>query len=1220
MQVDEEFPYTTVEESVTNKDWAAGSSKQMDFTEFVLTYDSIVYQGVYKKVRYAPAWWKIIDEPIVNALDHVVRCLNGSNPVTIIKVNFDRNGRVRVYNNGTGVKVEIHKTASAKLNRTIWLPTFIFGMLFQGSNQKRPDDSIIGGTNGLGAKLSNCFSTDFIVETYDAVGKKYFIQRWLKNMTIAEEPTIVDSENKQKIDPSRFHSHTTLSFQPDYIGLFGYSSFGDTEYNELIDIVRFRVALASVYAHTTVGYTKTKKGFKDRISVYFNDVLMNFRSITDIANVLFPGAPTFTTTVVPIVDPKAPSRQHFKHPWEVCSVVVPNTYDYLTIVNGIMVRDGKHIKYINNLITESVQEKIAKSLNEKDVKFSSSHISANVFTLINAKIPNPSWTGQRKDTLDIDIRKLHGYTLDTKFTNALGEHLQASIVEVMFSKQTTRSKTTKYEKYQPAIKCNTKQSLKCTLIAVEGDSAMTQACIGISNNMGFDYFGVISLGGVIMNVRKQSSVTETATGKYVKTSVKMEKNVLIKALCDVIGLNLSYKYDPSSPTYKKEMSELHYGCIWGFVDQDLDGTGAILGLLINAFHHLWPLLYSAGFVKWPETPIKRAFPRAGGKVVEFYNEPAYQKWAETANVSKYTINYYKGIGTHTRDQIIHIFKHIQSHLYTYFLDSRSDKLFETYFGTDPSLRKIELAKPTAQRSVENILLKEETKMISCSDHLETETNLYQKDNLDRKLDHVIDGQNQAGRKILDGLFRAFGNTNPQIKIASLSGSISKDENYHHGEASLQDSLTNRGFITPGGKQLPLIRPFGNFGSRKGGGWDASPARYIFAKLNKQLIELIFPPVDYDLLQFHEDGGTIYEPKYFVPTIPMAIIESTEVPAHGWKLKTWGRDVFAVIANVRRLIRLGDDAPLLKMPPCTYKGSPYEWTGTIKSIRGDVYSFGKYLVVNSTTLKITELPLRVWTNDYTKKIRAKQLAEEANGVYIIKEISDVSDDLSVNIHIELYPGAIEVLSKYADSYFADGVEEYFQLRDRMDSHLNLMSPDGSVLELSTYEEAIIKWFPTRKEFYSLRVSRQIIILRLKITYLRNLVRYISTTTQQMSKLKRAEMLKVLVAEKYDRFYRARLFDPGRMQTNELETILNGDKSTYEYLLSISDADKSEEDIAELEQKINTLTNELHALEEKIALGRFRGAAVWEDELDQIEQSIREGQRTFWQYEDYGKFEY
>ena len=1202
MSIEDTYKFTTAEESVTSKDWACGSREQMSMSEFVIDRVGKTYVGKYATVKYAPAWWKIIDECIVNALDQAIR----TNKVTMIKIGFDKTGRVRVYNDGPGVEVVIHKIATEKLGKPIWLPSLIFGMLFQGSNRTRAPDCIIGGTNGLGAKLANCFSTDFTEETSDHLNMKYFRQDWHNHMSIADPPTVIDLTQPHKLNNQHTHSHNTVVFNPDYIGLFGYKQFGETEWIDLVPVVRARAAYASAY----IGFAC--KG----VSVWFNDELLPFKSMSDIASVLFPGASMVKTVISPVIDPKKKSRIHYKFPWEITAIVAPNTHGVnLSNINGVVVRDGNHIKYARGLITKAVQEKILKMFNEKEAKLSGSYAGDNLFIMLNTQIPNPGWEGQRKDVLVAKIDRFAGYSLDTKFASKIIELMQASVTKNILSNIPTatgkKTTTVTYEKYTPAMKCNTKQALKCTLIASEGDSASTQVCTGIANNMGFEFYGVISLGGVIMNARKQCTVTETANGKYVKSSTKFDKNILVNALCEVTGLNPSYEYMIGSATYKKEMSELRYGHFCAYVDQDTDGKGNILGLILNIFDLFWPNLLDAGYVQWAPTAIARSFPKRGGKVIEFYSMPAYNKWTQTANLSAWTIKYYKGIGTHSRDEIISMFARFADNLQTFYRDSRSRELFEIYYGDDPNLRKIELASPTRTLDAETIETSERTKLISCYDHLSIETNLYQKDNLERKLDHVIDGQNQAGRMILDALLKAF-KVNDPIKVASLAGYVSQHENYLHGEASLADSITGKGLVTPGGKQLPIIVPLSNFGSRKGGGSDASPPRYIYTKLNNRLTSLLFPNVDYDILPFKDDVDSC-EPKYFVPIIPMAVIESTMLPAHGWQLKTWGRDVFKLIANVKRLIRLGDDAEMLAMPPCTYKGAPYEWHGEIKTIRGEPYSFGKY-TIEGRLLVIVELPLRVWTTTYVLMLK-KWLTTEGS---LLESVDDFSDDRRVCINVMLKQGALEIITLRADSYFADGIEEYFQLRDHMNSQLNMMNMDGGVSEFKTYDEIVRVWFPIRREYYRKRVERSLIMLRLRVRFWQNIIRY--TREAKMVGLKKIVMIERASAEGYDKFYNARLTNPGFTPTDELESVILGPDADYGYLFSLSDDSKSDEEIIKNETRLANLTIELNALSVRSVEGRFTGAAIWDSELTELEDVIRDGFRTSWLFEDFGKFQY
>lgn len=1193
--VEEIYEFTTVRESVLNKDWAAGSSQILDSYEYIVGPD---YKAQYKKVKYPPAWLKSIDEPIVNALDHFIRMYGSDEPVTHINVDFTKDGQVSVTNNGRGIEVVVHKVATEKLKSETWVPEFIFGELFQGSNKKKDPDSIIGGTNGLGGKISNIFSTEFTVETVDGTRQLRYYQKWHSRMEHKAQPVIAPAPG---VKP-----YTKLTFRPDY-SHFGYKDL-PAAIPMLTDIVRTRVIYAALYVH----YTNRVSGVKQPVEVCFNGSPIPVTSTAELARILFPSDAALTTIVTPTVKPNSP----YKYPWEV-TVIVPSSdpTPWTSIVNGIVVKDGKHFNHLAKQLTEGIRARIAKLFSDKAIKFNASYVTNSIVLIANTKIPGANWTGQRKDVLDIHVKKLSGYVLDKKFIESVAKKLQDNIVtKIASSKPNVKLDDIELydsNKLRPAAKAGTKYSSKCTLIATEGDGAKSQVEIGIANNpaLGFDYYGVISLGGVIVNVRNECRILQTADGSQRRIlSTKLAKNKFFTNFLRETGLNFDYCYDPTSPTYKKEVRELRYGCIVACVDQDYDGTGNIFSLVLNAFEYFWPHLLQAGFLKRFATPRQRAYPKRGGKVIEFYTDSEYEGWAAKTDISKYDIQYYKGLGTHSRAECIRMFTNFHNYLFSYPLDERSHELFEIYFGKDAKKRRIALIEKIKELTPEQVQRQFDTKMVPCSEHLESETLRFQQDNIERHLDHAIDGFNQSARMIFDGSSK----NRDKMKVAQLAGYISATENYHHGEASLEKSITGKAFITVGGKQIPQLLPYGQFGTRLQGGKDAAPARYIHTRFNDRAMDLIFPPEDYPLLEFRFDEGKRGAPVYFVPIIPMAIIESTDTTAHGWNIVTHGRDAFKVIENVRRLIHLADDAPLLKMPPCTYG-----WTGEIRMIRGEPYSVGVY-ELRDGAVHITELPLRVWTLDYIEKLLTKK------GGPVIRDIQNHSDDRKVDITVYLQEGALQWLEEHewGDSAYTDCIEEYFGLRERMVSHLNMFGANGRVVEFKTYEDVMHYWFPYRKALYAKRIDRQIALLELKIGQIKSIIRYIKESKElNLARRAVADMeLRLATADPpYDKYYVSLLDKPEFTPTEDLRRlILNGSCASYDYLLNLSDKNKSKEALASREKRLAELEGQLAELVEKASRGRFRGAEIWQDELTKLEEVIRQGRETDWVFEEKNKF--
>lgn len=115
-------------------------------------------------LRYPIAVYGIIDEIIVNGIDHIQRTSNikGKNKCDTIKLNFNKDtGIISVWNNGEGIIVEKFK------DQDYYIPEMIFSKEMSGSNFNSESSKISAGMNGSGAKICNILSKEFIVETSD---------------------------------------------------------------------------------------------------------------------------------------------------------------------------------------------------------------------------------------------------------------------------------------------------------------------------------------------------------------------------------------------------------------------------------------------------------------------------------------------------------------------------------------------------------------------------------------------------------------------------------------------------------------------------------------------------------------------------------------------------------------------------------------------------------------------------------------------------------------------------------------------------------------------------------------------------------------------------------------------------------------------------------------------------------------------------------------------
>jgi len=184
---------TQVEHILLRPDTYVGSVEHQD--DKLWTWNSEKEEMEQGNVSYVPALYKIFDEILVNAADNMQR----DKTMSKIKVDIDvKDKKIKVMNNGRGLPIQVHK------EHKVYVPELVFGHLLTSDNYDDTEKKVTGGRNGFGAKLTNIFSTRFIVET--AGNGKLYRQKWTSNMSRKEKPEI----KAYKGEP-----YTSVEFWPD---------------------------------------------------------------------------------------------------------------------------------------------------------------------------------------------------------------------------------------------------------------------------------------------------------------------------------------------------------------------------------------------------------------------------------------------------------------------------------------------------------------------------------------------------------------------------------------------------------------------------------------------------------------------------------------------------------------------------------------------------------------------------------------------------------------------------------------------------------------------------------------------------------------------------------------------------------------------------------------------------------------------------------------------
>lgn len=132
----------------------------------------------------------------------------------------------------------------------------------------------------------------------------------------------------------------------------------------------------------------------------------------------------------------------------------------------------------------------------------------------------------------------------------------------------------------------------------------------------------------------------------------------------------------------------------------------------------------------------------------------------------------------------------------------------------------------------------------------------------------MDGFKPGQRKILFSCFKR--NLKDEVKVAQLSGYVSEKSAYHHGELSLQSTIIGMAQNFMGSNNINLLLPNGQFGTRNMGGKEHASARYLYTNLNR-ITRKIFVDHDDHCLKYLEDENISVEPEFYVPIIPMSLV-------------------------------------------------------------------------------------------------------------------------------------------------------------------------------------------------------------------------------------------------------------------------------------------------------------------------------------------------------------
>lgn len=426
-----------------------------------------------KKINYTDGLLKICNEAIDNAID----CGIKTNWKFSTKLNIEITKDTFVCeDNGTGIPVE--KNSDDK-----WIPVIATCVPLTGSNFSDDDRKSIG-TNGIGIKAANIFSTYFECVTCDGKNKMKIV---CKNNLSEQKFSLLKPTEK---------TGTKITFKPDF------NRFGVKEFRpELISVIKTRLKMLS--------------WFFPKCSITLNGEKLNIKA-KDFST-LFPQ---------PTIVYSSPNVYICVYPTD-----EPRAFSY---VNGISLsRGGNHVDYILNKIVDGIRDKVSKKY--KSIKPADIKNRLGIVVFFN-NFSNCAFDSQTKETLTNSISDITNYLkenevdLDKYIAKILKEKVIIDNITDLFklkeelaekkelAKLSKTKKEINSEKYFPPVGKTEKKYLMIT----EGFSAFS----GISPIIGRKGIGYYMLKGKILNILGL---------KPVKFMANQEVNELV----NILGIDLT---------------------------------------------------------------------------------------------------------------------------------------------------------------------------------------------------------------------------------------------------------------------------------------------------------------------------------------------------------------------------------------------------------------------------------------------------------------------------------------------------------------------------------------------------------------------------------------------------------------------------------------------------------------------------------------------------------
>jgi DNA topoisomerase-2 len=264
------------------------------------------------------------------------------------------------------------------------------------------------------------------------------------------------------------------------------------------------------------------------------------------------------------------------------------------------------------------------------------------------------------------------------------------------------------------------------------------------------------------------------------------------------------------------------------------------------------------------------------------------------------------------------------------------------------------------------------------------------------------------------------------------------------------------------------------------------------------------------LEYLKDDGFPVEPMFYVPIIPMILVNGGKGIGTGFSTDILSYSVDNLISYLQRKLKGESTEDIVFRPQ--YKG----FTGTCQEMEGRKYiAKGTYQKLSDKKVRITELPIGHWTDDFKQHVENLMEADKnKKNKAFVKDYNDMSTDTTVDIEITFNEPIDESLDS---SNMYNNFEKLMKLYTSLSTNnMHLFNDEEKLMKFDNEKEIVDSYFPVRLKYYQKRKDYMVDALQKELTLLSNKARYIQENLDgeiDLRKKKREEILEMMVARKY-----------------------------------------------------------------------------------------------------------